>query len=99
MNDSFDYEVHVPAKGVYEISFNFYEVINIQFIQIDLFEEEGLMASYEAIINKKADNNYYLFFNDVERLVYMDQLKLVVNNTYGKPRYRPAIYRSQVAGL
>jgi len=83
-SDVFNYEVLNPQKGVYELSFDFYQAIDVQFIQIDLYEEDALMGSYEAIINKKQDNNYYLFFNKEERLVYMDDLKIVINNTYGK---------------
>lgn len=82
-NDIFNFEVFTPEKGVYEVSFEFYQVIDVKMIQIDLYNEETLIGSYEAMISKKPDNNYYMFFNQKEQLVYMDDLKLVFKREFG----------------
>jgi len=80
----FEYQVTHPSKDVYELAFQFYEAVEVQFIRVNLYDDQNLMGSHEAILNKKADNNYYLFFEGKEELVYMDQLTLVINNPYGK---------------
>ncbi len=76
----FDFEVEKPSREIYEIALRLDLDHQVQFIQIELFDEENLIGSYEAILNLKADN-YYLFFNDKEEVVYLDDLKIRFENT------------------
>ncbi len=76
----FDFEVEKPSREIYEIALRLDLDHQVQFIQIELFDEENLIGSYEAILNLKADN-YYLFFNDKEEVVYLNDLKIRFENT------------------
>jgi len=84
--NAFDFEVFEQEKNVFEVSFQFFENIDIKFIQLDLIEEGHVLDSQEAILNRKADNNFYLFYNQQETLVYLDDLKLIVKKKWGKAK-------------
>ena len=82
--DAFDFEVFEKEKNVFEISLKFYKEIDVKFIQIDLIEEGHVIDKQEAILNRKSDNNFYLFYKQQETLVYLDELKLNIEKKWGR---------------
>ncbi|WP_106794884.1 hypothetical protein [Aquimarina sp. Aq78] len=84
--NTFDFEVYEKEKNVFEISLQFYEVANVKFIQIDLIEDGHVLDNQEAILNRKSDNNFYLFYNQQEALVYLDDLKMSIEKKWGKAK-------------
>ncbi|MBG6130614.1 hypothetical protein IWQ47_002090 [Aquimarina sp. EL_43] len=86
--NTFDFEVYEKEKNVFEISLQFYEVANVKFIQVDLIEDGNVLDNQEAILNRKSDNNFYLFYNQKETLVYLDDLKMIIEKKWGKAKPR-----------
>ncbi|WP_109852412.1 hypothetical protein [Aquimarina sp. AU58] len=84
--NTFDFEVYEKEKNVFEISLQFYEAVNVKFIQIDLIEDGHVLDNQEAILNRKSDNNFYLFYNQEETLVYLDDLKMIIEKKWGKAK-------------
>ncbi|WP_438422961.1 hypothetical protein [Aquimarina macrocephali] len=84
--NTFDFEVFEKEKNVFEISFHFYEAVDVKFIQVDLIEDGHLLDNQEAILNRKSDNNFYLFYNQQETLVYLDDLKMNIEKKWGKAK-------------
>ncbi|WP_025667025.1 hypothetical protein [Aquimarina megaterium] len=86
--NTFDFEVYEKEKNVFEISLQLYEAVNVKFIQIDLIEDGHVLDNQEAILNRKSDNNFYLFYNQEETLVYLDDLKMIIEKKWGKAKPR-----------
>ncbi|WP_074410206.1 MULTISPECIES: hypothetical protein [Aquimarina] len=84
--NTFDFEVYEKEKNVFEISLQFYEAVNVKFIQIDLIEDGHVLDNQEAILNRKSDKNFYLFYNQEETLVYLDDLKMIIEKKWGKAK-------------
>jgi hypothetical protein len=84
--NTFDFEVFEKEKNVFEISLQFYKAVNVKFIQVDLIEDGHVLDSQEAILNRKSDNNFYLFYNQEETLVYLDDLKMIIEKKWGKAK-------------
>ncbi len=82
--EAFDFQVYEQEKNKFQIALELYDVQQLKFIQIDLLEEGRVLDSQEAILNKKSDNNFYLFYNQKETLTYLDDLKFIIEKKWGR---------------
>ncbi|GAA4272076.1 hypothetical protein U6A24_11255 [Aquimarina gracilis] len=86
---AFDFRVYEKEKNVYEVSFEFYENLNIKFIQVDVIQGGKLLINQEASLNRKADKNFYLFHNHKETRVYLDDLKMTLEKKWDSTNPNP----------
>ncbi|UII80113.1 hypothetical protein [Flagellimonas sp. CMM7] len=79
----FDYQIQRLDDQNYTMQMQLSENSNTQYIQIHFFEKGVELVIYEASINKKKDGNYYLYFEGVENLVFLDNITFQFNHDFG----------------
>ncbi len=72
----------------YKINVDLYEVGKINFIKVELVDEDkNELASEIAELKLKSDGKYYLNFKDTETRVYPENINLTLINEYNTIKY------------